>query len=128
MDVDARRQAEEALRCYQVELEDVVSERTEGLREANLKLEQEIAERAAAQRETENTTHYLETIIRTSRDGILVLDDEGCFEFLNEAADRILGWPHQEIINKPFVNVIPEDSHAFIMARWEEVQRGEGEP
>ncbi|MDP6490367.1 MAG: PAS domain S-box protein [Kiritimatiellia bacterium] len=128
MDVDARRQAEEALRGYQSELEDIVSERTEGLREANLKLEQEIAERAAAQREIENTTHYLETIIRTSHDGILVVDAEGCFEFLNEAADRILGWPHQEIITKPFINVIPEDSHDFIMARWEEVQRGEGEP
>jgi len=128
MDVDARRQAEEALRRYQSELEDIVSERTEGLREANLKLEQEIAERAAAQREIENTTHYLETIIRTSHDGILVVDAEGQFEFLNEAADRILGWPHNEIMNQPFIKVIPEDSHEFIMERWEEVQRGEGEP
>ncbi len=128
MDVDARRQAEEALRSYQAELENIVSERTEGLREANLKLEQEIAERASAQREIENTTHYLETIIRTSHDGIMVVDAEGHFEFLNEAADRILGWPHAEIINQPFINVIPDDSHAFIMERWEEVQRGEGEP
>lgn len=128
MDVDARRQAEEALRSYQAELENTVSERTEGLREANLKLEQEIADRAAAQREIENTTHYLETIIRTSHDGIMVLDAEMQFEFLNEAADRILGWPHTEIINQPFLKAIPEDSHAFIMERWEEVQRGEGEP
>lgn len=128
MDVDARRQAEEALRRYQAELEDIVSERTEGLREANLKLEQEITERAAAQREIENTTHYLETIIRTSHDGIFVVNAGGQFEFLNEAAVRILGWPHSEIVNQPFVKVIPEDSHEFIMERWEEVQRGEGEP
>jgi PAS domain S-box-containing protein len=128
MDVDARRQAEEALRRYQAELEQTISERTEGLREVNLKLEQEIAERAAAQTEMENTTHYLETIIRTSHDGILVVDAEGHFEFLNEAADRIFGWPHEALIAQPFLKVVPEDQHAFFMERWKEVQRGEGEP
>jgi len=126
MDIDARRRAEEALRRYQTELEAIVNDRTEGLREANLRLEMEVAERAAAQEEIQNTTHYHETIIRTSQDGILVANAAGRFEFLNEAADRILGRSHDALMNMPFVEVVAPDLQTFIHERWAEVQRGEG--
>ena len=29
------------------------------------------------------------------------------------AADRIFGWPHEALINQPFIKVVPDDQHAF---------------
>ena len=58
MDVDARRQAEEALRRYQAELEQTVSERTEGLREAIRSLEKHNMEKTAF---VSNVSHELRT-------------------------------------------------------------------
>lgn len=71
---------------------------------------------------------YLETVIETSHDGILVVDSEGLFEFGNEAFFRIFGWPADELIGHHFIKVVPPDMHDFILERWEEVQAGKGEP
>ena len=72
--------------------------------------------------------NYLDTIIQTSHDGILVIDSEGRFEFGNEAFFRIFGWPADELIGHNFIKVVPPDKHEFILQRWEEVQAGKGEP
>jgi PAS domain S-box-containing protein len=71
---------------------------------------------------------YLETIIKTSRDGIFVIDTNGNFEFGNDATFEILGWQMSELIGKSLMKVMPPDVHEFISERLEEVQRGEGEP
>ena len=69
---------------------------------------------------------YLEAIVKTSDDGILVVDAEGRFEFGNTSFFRIFGWKPEELVGETFFKVIPEDLVAFMTARWEEVQRGEG--
>ena len=71
---------------------------------------------------------YLEAIVKTSDDGILVVDAEGRFEFGNTSFFRIFGWKPEELVGETFFKVIPEDLVAFMTARWEEVQRGEGMP
>ena len=72
--------------------------------------------------------NYLDTIIQTSHDGILVVDSEGRFEFGNEAFFRIFGWPEEELLGHNFIKVVPPDLHEFILERWEEVQAGKGAP
>ncbi len=71
---------------------------------------------------------YLQTVIATSHDGILVVDSVGRFEFGNEAFFRIFGWPEDELIGHHFIKVVPEDLHEFILERWVEVQAGKGAP
>ncbi len=74
------------------------------------------------------TREYLDTIIRTSQDGIFVVDADGCFEFVNDGLLRQVGWAREELIGTHFLNVIPPEHHEFLLARWEEVQSGHGTP
>ena len=71
---------------------------------------------------------YLETILEASHDGILVVDEQGRFEYGNPAFYRTFGWPHDEIVGAFFMKVVPPDLHDFMRERWAEVQRGEGRP
>ncbi len=71
---------------------------------------------------------YLEAIIKTSRDGMFVLDSDGNFEFGNDATFEILGWTMAELIGNSFMKVMPRDVHEFVSQRWDELCRGEGEP
>ena len=75
-----------------------------------------------------NKNLYPATIIKTSQDGIFVVDKDGNFEFGNDASFKILGWQSSELIGQPFIKVMPPDVHEFILQRWDEVQRGEGKP
>jgi PAS domain S-box-containing protein len=88
----------------------------------------DITERKRVEREICDIKNYLETIIRMSYDGIFVVDDEGGFEFCNDAFFEILGYADEEIIGQSFMMAIPTDHHDFMLERWEEIQKGEGKP
>lgn len=81
-----------------------------------------------AEAELENAKNYLETIIKTSYDGIFVVDAEGLFEFGNDAFLKISGYPENEIIGQSFMMAIHLDKHDFILERWNEVQKRDGKP
>jgi len=123
-----RKEGEEQLRRYQNELEELVTQRTAKLITANKQLEREIVERKEAEAEAHETRQYLETVIMTSHDGIVVVDDDGHFEFANQASFRIFGWPPEEFIGAHFLKVVPPDSRVFMQERWDEARRGEGKP
>ena len=127
-DVSQSKSDQQKLERYRDHLEDLVKERTRELTRANRKLEKEVHERIQAEEASKNARHYVETVIATSQDGIFVIDAEGLFEYGNEAFINILGWPREDLMRQPFMKVIPEDKHAFILERWQEVQRGEGHP
>ena len=80
------------------------------------------------EKEIMETKNYLEMIVSMSYDGILVLDDEGKYEFGNDACLEIFGYANDEFIGKPFMEVIPEEYTDFMLDRWHEVQAGEGRP
>ena len=46
------------------------------------------------------------------------------FEFGNDSAFNILGWPGQELIGQFFMKVISGDMEDFMLDRWHEVQNG----
>ncbi len=76
----------------------------------------------------EDVHAYMEAILETSRDGILVVDKDGRFEYGNPAFYQTFGWPREDIIGAFFMKVIPPDLHDYMLERWDEVQRGEGKP
>jgi PAS domain S-box-containing protein len=100
----------------------------EGAVEGVLGISRDITEKKQAEREVESARNYLQTLIETSLDAILVVDAEGRFEFGNRATFDIFGWPPDEFIGKFFLTVVPPDLHDFMLERWAEVQRGEGAP
>jgi PAS domain S-box-containing protein len=123
-----RKRSELSLKRYRDHLEEMVSEQTSELREANANLLTEIDQRRRAEKHTEDAKNYLESVIQTSQDGILVIDSDGAFEFGNDAFVETMGWPREELIGEPFLKVVPPDQHQFILERWEEVQRDDGTP
>ena len=74
------------------------------------------------------TKNYLDMIISMSSDGIFVIDDEGKFEFCNDACVEISGYQKSEYIGKSFMGLIPEEYTQFMLDRWHEAQAGECEP
>ncbi len=101
-----RKRYEIELKRYRDKLEERVKERTKELQDANMRLTREIRIRQEAERNTENAKRYLESIIRTSQDGIAVVNSKGLFEFCNDAFIKIVGWPREEIIGFSFFKVI----------------------
>ena len=73
-------------------------------------------------------SNYLDAIIEGSHDVIFVIDVEGRFEFVNNAFLTLSGYEKNEIIGQNFMILIPDDYREFILERWDEVQRGMGEP
>jgi len=120
-----RKASELKLKHAQDILEEKVKERTRELLQSNRELSAEIANRKQAEKNTADAKHYLESVISTSQDGIMVIDSKGRFEFGNDAFVDIMGWPRDELIGYPFLKVIPKDMLEFVMERWEEAKRGE---
>jgi PAS domain S-box-containing protein len=79
-------------------------------------------------RELFESENYLRTIINSSLDGIMVVDENGRFEFGNDSTFIILGWPEKELIGQFFMKVIPDDSTDFMLERWNEIQNGIEKP
>lgn len=71
---------------------------------------------------------YFGTFMSTSRDGLLVVDADGCFEFCNQGWCNITGRTQEQLIGQFFMTVVPEDMHDFMMERWREVSSGRGTP
>ena len=84
--------------------------------------------RTEYERELLDTKNYLDMIVSMSYDGILVIDNEGKFEFCNDACYEIFGYTNDEMIGKPYMDVIPEEYTNFMLDKWHEVQAGEGRP
>ena len=109
VDVTGRKQAEDALRELNLQLEDRVLSRTARLRTVNQTLREEIAERRkieealrrseAAARENEET---LSTLFDLLPVGISFLDPDGQIIRMNSALENILKLSKQEITSKDY--------------------------
>ena len=53
------------------------------------------------ERQLHNANSFLNNIIRSSADGIVVVDNEGKILIFNEGAERILGYTAEEVIGNP---------------------------
>lgn len=95
--IEARQQAEDALRQVNSALEERVAERTGELLQVNQKLSAEITERTEAQaalgralQALEEDKKRIDGIVRSVAEGLVVTDDEGGLVLLNPAAEEML--------------------------------------
>ena len=60
----------------------------------------DITKNIEVERQLHNANSFLNNIIRSSADGIVVVDDEGKVLIFNEGAERILGYRAEEVVGK----------------------------
>ncbi|PIQ95417.1 MAG: hypothetical protein COV67_15140 [Nitrospinae bacterium CG11_big_fil_rev_8_21_14_0_20_56_8] len=96
------------LKEAQVSLEQRIQERTTELRETNLRLEQEVGERMRSEQDLRNSDTRLRTILNSTLDGIITIDEQGIVEMLNPGAEKIFGYPADEVVGKPVGILMPE--------------------
>lgn len=67
----------------------------------------DITERLRAQQAIEMLRHRTELLLESVGDGICGIDVRGRLTFLNPAAERLFGWPTQQLIGRPLQDVLP---------------------
>ncbi len=79
----------------------------------------DLTERVRIERELQKTNAFLHNIIKSSVDGIVVVDTKGAPIIFNEGAERILGYKAEEIIGNPenFRRFYPPEVAAEMMRR-----------
>ncbi len=79
----------------------------------------DLTERVRIERELQKTNAFLHNIIKSSVDGIVVVDLKGVPIIFNEGAERILGYQAEEIIGHPenFRRFYPPEVAAEMMRR-----------
>ncbi len=64
---------------------------------AGVSIERDITERKKAEREIKEARDFLENIITTSVDGIIIVNPQGAITRVNEAAEKITGYTQEEL-------------------------------
>ncbi len=80
-----------------------------GERTAVVAICRDISERKKAEKTIIDTRNFMEDIIRTSADGIIVSDTSTAMTMMNEAAERILGYSKEELLGRRTHDFIPRD-------------------
>jgi PAS domain S-box-containing protein len=98
-EVIERRRAEEELRQYKEQLEELVKERTSELIRTNERLTEEIAGRRQVEKALQNNIYFLETFLDTIPSPVFYRNLEGIYQGCNEIfARNVLGLPKEKVI------------------------------
>jgi PAS domain S-box-containing protein len=110
-DITARKHAEAELHRSREFLEEEVERRTAELADTNRALLAEIAERERSDLALRDRESRLRSIVESAVDGIIVIDERGMIEAFNPAAERIFGYPAQEVVGSNVKTLMPSPYH-----------------
>ena len=126
-DITDLKKTEEDLKWYRESMEDIIVKRTDELEERNRLLQGEIHERKRIEEALRASEEKYRLVVENANEGILVTQD-GRFQFVNPAAEEMLGYKIEDLLGQPFGACIhPEDS-ALLMERYWKRIRGETVP
>lgn len=98
-EVIERRHAEEELRQYKEQLEELVKQRTSELIRINERLTEEIAGRKQVEKALQNNVYFLETFLDAIPSPVFYRNLEGIYQGCNERfAQEMLGLPKEKVI------------------------------
>lgn len=84
------------------QLEQAVAERTADLELAVVRMQSELAERTLAERR-------FEQMIEAAPDAMVLTDANGVIQLVNAQAERLLGYPRQELVGTDYSELTPEE-------------------
>ena len=99
-EIRERERVEAELRSVQSRLEDRVRERTAALEDSNRALEREVEERERAE-------ESFRRAVESAPAGMLIVNAKGTIVLVNEAAEKIFGYPRDELLGAPIEMLVP---------------------
>ncbi len=119
--VEAKQQAEQALKETLEVLEARVGKRTGDLQRVNQQLQAEVTERERAEQAVAEREARIRAILDTTVDGIITIDARGIIESFNLAAERIFGYAAGEVVGQNVSMLMPSpyrDEHDGYVVRY----------
>ena len=112
-DISARKQAEEELKQYQTQLEQLVAERTLELTQTNQQLQQEIETRSILATALLASETRLSGILDNAHDAIISVDENQQIILFNQGAERVFGYTTQDVLHQPLDILLPSATVAI---------------
>ncbi|HEB84796.1 MAG TPA: PAS domain S-box protein, partial [Bacteroidetes bacterium] len=88
----------------------------------------DITERISARRALAESEERYRSFAESSIDGIIVVDDQYRFTYVNQAMADLVGYSREELIGKDFRNYLPDSSRELVADRYRRRQKGEQVP
>jgi two-component system cell cycle sensor histidine kinase/response regulator CckA len=102
---------------------------TEKLISASQKLEQELIEKSRQEQELKENAILLQeqaSLLDKATDAIMVINHENNISFWNESAEKVYGWPREEVLGKKMTALFSPDNLEIINnAKISTLQKGE---
>lgn len=112
-DIQDKKEGQLALERLNASLESRVRERTAELERTVSELGGEVAQRTAVEAQLRLSEEHTRTILATSHEAFISIDQAGIVSNWNPAAERIFGWQAHEVIGKDLTrSIIPPEHHA----------------
>ena len=99
-DITERKKTEEELEEYRKQLEALLHKRTDESTAGNKQLQEEIDVRKQSNEKLEKTRDYLDNIIESSLDPIVIVDTNGCITRVNGSFLQMLGYQEEEVMGR----------------------------
>jgi PAS domain S-box-containing protein len=106
VNIQERRQAEEALRTGHEELEKRISERTGDLMQMNEMLRLEIEERKKTEKALEKSKEQYKELIEKLSDVFFTTEKNGIINYINPAIETLIGLAPSKVIGRHFMEII----------------------
>jgi PAS domain S-box-containing protein len=99
-----------ALRCDGVEfpIEATISQVTVGGQKLFTAIVRDVTERLSAEQALVESEERLRAVVETAVDAIITIDDRGVIETVNPSAQRMFGYPRDEMVGRNVSMLIPE--------------------
>lgn len=109
-DITERQWAEEGMRHYRDQLEEMVDQRTAELMTTNRQLQRELAGRRRVERALRDSEWRYRSLVENAKDVVFTLSPEARITSLNPAFTAITGWPVAGLLGQTIESLVhPED-------------------